>query len=149
MTRPSLCEPLRGAHVVPIVAIFVAIVSSACASVSEAQAPYAVTVAGPEVHGGEWFKQTGCTACHSMSVYRIWNLTAVGPDLSIAVEDVPRRFGMSLDEFLQAPTGTMAMVLSSRIPLTPDQRVMAIGKLKEAYREHQEASGVVRPMASH
>jgi hypothetical protein len=84
-----------------------------------------------------------------MSVYRILNLTAVAPDLSIAVEDVPRRFGVSLDEFLQAPTGTMAMVLSSRIPLTPEQRVIAINKLKEAYREHQEAAGVVRPIASH
>jgi hypothetical protein len=122
--------------------------AAACAGVSEAKPP-AISIAGPEVQGGEWFRQTGCTECHSMSVYRILNLTAVAPDLSIAVEDVPRRFGVSLDEFLQAPTGTMAMVLSSRIPLTPEQRVIAINKLKEAYREHQEAAGVVRPIASH
>lgn len=129
------------------VAVLIA-AAAACAGVSEAKPP-AIGIAGPEVQGGEWFRQTGCTECHSMSVYRILNLTAVAPDLSIAVEDVPRRFGVSLDEFLQAPTGTMAMVLSSRIPLTPEQRVIAINKLKEAYREHQEAAGVVRPIASH
>jgi hypothetical protein len=129
------------------VAVLIA-AAAACAGVSEAKPP-AISIAGPEVQGGEWFRQTGCTECHSMSVYRILNLTAVAPDLSIAVEDVPRRFGVSLDEFLQAPTGTMAMVLSSRIPLTPEQRVIAINKLKEAYREHQEAAGVVRPIASH
>jgi hypothetical protein len=122
--------------------------AAACAD-REAGASPVATVAGPEVTGGAWFTQTGCTACHSVSAYRIWNVSAVGPDLSLAVEDVPRRFGVSLDEFLRAPTGTMAMVLSTRIPLTPEQRVMAIDKLKEAYREHQEASGVVRPIASH
>ena len=129
------------------VAVLIA-AAAACAGVSEATPP-AISIAGPEVQGGEWFRQTGCTECHSLSVYRILNLTAVAPDLSIAVEDVPRRFGVSLDEFLQAPTGTMAMVLSSRIPLTPEQRLIAINKLKEAYREHQEAAGVVRPIASH
>jgi hypothetical protein len=134
--------------VILALAVPIAAAAAACAGVSEAKPPV-VTVAGPEVQGGEWFRQTGCIDCHSMSVYRILNLAAVAPDLSIAVEDVPRRFGVSLDEFLQAPTGTMAMVLSSRIPLTPDQRLIAVNKLKEAYREHQEAAGVVRPIASH
>ena len=122
--------------------------AAACAGVSEAK-PVVIRVAGPEVQGGEWFRQTGCIDCHSMSAYRILNLTAVAPDLSVAVEDVPRRFGTSLDEFFKAPTGTMAMVLSTRIPLTPEQRVIAVNKLKEAYREHQEALGIVRPIASH
>jgi hypothetical protein len=139
MTRPM---------VLAVVALTAAAAGAACAGVSEARPPV-MAVASPEVQGAEWFKQTGCTDCHSMSVYRILNLTAVAPDLSIAVEDVPRRFGVSLDEFLQAPTGTMAMVLSSRIPLTPEQRVIAANKLKEAYREHQEAAGIVRPLASH
>jgi hypothetical protein len=110
---------------------------------------YAIqTVAGPEVPAGEWFQQTGCTACHSISAYRIWNVAAQGPDLSLAVEDVPRRFGTSLDQFLHAPTGTMAMVLATRIPLTPEQRDVAIAKLKEVYRTHLEATGA-RPVASH
>lgn len=106
-------------------------------------------VAPAHVPGGEWFEQTGCTACHSITVYGIRNLASTAPDLSVAVEDVPRRFGRTLDEFLQAPTGTMAMVLSSRIPLTSEQRSLAIRKLKDAYREHQSALDAARPVASH
>ena len=106
-------------------------------------------VAPAHVQGGDWFKQTGCTDCHSIAAYRIFNLAAVGPDLSDAVEDVPRRFGRSLDEFLQAPTGTMSMVLSTRIPLTAEQRALAGEKLKEAYRVHHESKGLGRPVASH
>lgn len=136
------------AAIVGLAALAGAITVPGCAGVSEAKTPV-ITVAGPDVRGGEWFKKTGCIDCHSMSVYRINNLTAIGPDLSVAVEDVPHRFGMSLDEFFHAPTGTMSMVLSSRIPLTPEQRALAVNRLKEAYREHQEAAGVVRPIASH
>jgi len=120
---------------------------AACTPPQPAEA--AATVAGPDVHGADWFKQTGCTACHSISAYNVLNLAAIAPDLSVAVEDVPRRFGVSLDEFLQAPTGTMSMVLSSRIPLTPEQRVLAATRLKEVYRRHQEESGVIQPIASH
>ena len=129
-------------------AMVVASISSGCGQQAEAK-PVALAVAGPDVQRGDWFKQTGCIDCHSMSVYRIHNLTAVAPDLSIAVEDVPRRFGVPLEEFLHAPTGTMSMVLSSRIPMTREQRQLAIDRLKEAYREHQEARGVVLPVASH
>lgn len=102
-----------------------------------------------QLPGGEWFKQTGCTDCHSISAYRMWNLAAQGPDLSVAVEDVPKRFGRSLEDFLHAPTGTMAMVLSSRIPLTAAERDVAIAKLHQAYRLHQGLSEPVRPLASH
>ena len=107
------------------------------------------SVAGPDIRGAEWFKQTGCTACHSISAYNVLNIAAVAPDLSSAVEDVPKRFGVSLDEFLQAPTGTMAMVLSTRIPLTPGQRDLAATRLKEVYRIQQEMTGAIRPIASH
>lgn len=129
-----------------ILALMFALAAAAgCAPrVAEAQA-----VAPAHVPGGEWFVQTGCTACHSVSAYRIFNLAAVGPDLSLAVEDAPRRFGVSLDEFLRAPTGTMAMVLSSRIPMNDEERTVAIDKLKEAYRKHQEDTGAARPVASH
>jgi hypothetical protein len=40
-------------------------------------------------------------------------IVAIAVSLSLAVEDVPKRFGRSLEDFLHAPTGTMAMVLSS------------------------------------
>lgn len=106
-------------------------------------------VAAAHVPGGEWFVQTGCTKCHSVSVYGIHNLASTGPDLSIAVEDVPRRFGRSLDDFFKSPSGTMDLVLSTAIPMTPDERLLAIDKLKEAYRRRQEATGPGAPVASH
>lgn len=126
--------------------LFVAMSAARCAPAAPAEAGN--VVAAPPVSGGEWFVQTGCTACHSISVYNVVNVGAVGPDLSLAVEDVPRRFGVTLDAFLQAPTGTMSMVLSSRIPLTPEQRAVAIERLKQAYRRHQDEIGS-RPVASH
>ena len=106
-------------------------------------------VAPAHVAGGDWFVQTGCTKCHSVSVYGIHTLASTAPDLSIAVEDVPRRFGRSLDDFFMAPTGTMAMVLGTAIPMTRDERLVAIGKLKEAYRRRQEAAAAGHPVASH
>ena len=101
------------------------------------------------VQGGEWFTATGCTACHSIEAYRLYNIAAAGPDLSVAVEDVPKRFGRTLEDFLHAPTGTMAMVLSSRIPLTAAERDVAIAKLHEAYRRHQGLPDAMRPLSSH
>lgn len=128
-----------------VITLTLSLTAAACAPV-----PLPVqTVADPSVQGGEWFTQTGCTACHSISVYRILNIAAVGPDLSEAVEDVPKRFGRSLEDFLHAPTGTMAMVLSSRIPLTAAQRDVAIAKLHEAYRRHQGLPEPIRPLSSH
>lgn len=118
----------------------------ACAPVRTAQAQ---PVPSEQLPDGEWFKQTGCTDCHSISAYRMWNLAAQGPDLSLAVEDVPKRFGRSLEDFLHAPTGTMAMVLSTRIPLTPEEREIAIGKLHDAYRRHRGHAEPIRPLSSH
>lgn len=127
--------------------VVLATTAGACASVAQSEPSHAAAPA--HVQGGDWFVQSGCTSCHSMSVYGIRNLAATGPDLSIAVEDVPRRFGRTLDNFLQAPTGTMAMVLAGRISLTPGERALAIEKLKEAYRKHQESAASDRPVASH
>ena len=122
------------------------VVISACAPVQSARAQ---SVPSEQLPGGQWFRQTGCTDCHSISAYRMWNLAAQGPDLSLAVEDVPKRFGRSLEDFLHAPTGTMAMVLSSRIPLTAAERDIAITKLHEAYRRHQGLAEPIRPLSSH
>ena len=60
----------------------------------------------------------------------------IGPDLSTAVEDTQKRFGLTVDDFLQKPTGTMSVVLSRQIILTPAQKA-AIQKLREAFAEHQ------------
>jgi cbb3-type cytochrome oxidase cytochrome c subunit len=87
---------------------------------------------------GAWFVQTGCFVCHSIKVFGVVSPAQIGPDLSNAVEDVQSRFGRTIDDFLAAPTGTMAVVLSRQIILTPEQRATAIQKLREAFAEYQK-----------
>jgi cbb3-type cytochrome oxidase cytochrome c subunit len=86
---------------------------------------------------GGWFVQTGCFVCHSIEVFGVKSPAQIGPDLSTAVEDVQKRFGRTLDDFLANPTGTMAVVLSRQIVLTPEQKKVAIEKLREAFAEYQ------------
>lgn len=130
-----------------LTAVLGLVAAGACGTVPASEAR--PVVAAAHVEGGDWFVQTGCTRCHSLSVYGIQNPGATAPDLSVAVEDVPRRFGRSLDDFFMSPTGTMAMVLDTAIPMTGEERRVAIEKLKEAYRHRQEAAGAGRPLASH
>jgi hypothetical protein len=87
---------------------------------------------------GGWFVQTGCFVCHSISVLGVKSPAQIGPDLSNAVEDVQSRFGRTIDDFLREPSGTMAVVLSRQIILTPEQKAVAIGKLREAFAEYQK-----------
>ena len=58
-----------------------------------------------------------------------------------AVEDTQKRFGLTVDDFLANPTGTMSVVLSRQIILTPAQKETAIQKLREAFAEHQRQRG--------
>ena len=85
---------------------------------------------------GAWFVKTGCFVCHSISVYGVKSPAQIGPDLSVAVEDVQARFGRTIDDFIAAPTGTMAVVLSRQIVLTPDEKKVAVQKLRDAFAEH-------------
>lgn len=87
---------------------------------------------------GGWFVKTGCFVCHSISALGVKSPAQIGPDLSTAVEDVQSRFGRTLDDFLREPTGTMAVVLSRQIILTPEEKAVAISKLREAYAEHEK-----------
>ena len=87
---------------------------------------------------GGWFVQTGCFVCHSISVLGVKSPAQIGPDLSNAVEDVQSRFGRTIDDFLRDPTGTMSVVLSRQIVLTPEQKAVAIEKLREAFAEYQK-----------
>lgn len=102
---------------------------------------------------GAWFVQTGCFVCHSIKVFGVISPAQIGPDLSNAVEDVQARFGRTIDDFLASPTGTMSVVLSRQIVLTPEQKAVAIEKLREAFREYQkqqtEAAAAPKPVASH
>ncbi len=97
---------------------------------------------------GAWFVSTGCFVCHSVSALKVTSPAQIGPDLSIAVEDVQKRFGVTIDDFLRNPTGTMSVVLSRQIILTPEQKAVAVQKLREAFAEHQRqqaATGATSP----
>lgn len=89
---------------------------------------------------GEIFLRKGCPQCHSVSAFGIKSPTDVGPDLTGAYADVQTRFGLKLDQFLAAPTGTMQLVLSSMIKLTPAERDSIIHILKELHEEREERS---------
>jgi hypothetical protein len=108
-----------------------------------AAAAPATSATSPE---GEWFVKTGCAKCHAVSVYGVTPEAQIGPDLALAVEDVKTRFGVPLEEFFDNPSGTMALVLSSQIQLTPEEKKVAIRKLHEAFEAHQKAGGIA---ASH
>ena len=87
---------------------------------------------------GAWFVKTGCFVCHSVSSLGVKSAAQIGPDLALAVEDTQSRFGRTVDDFFMNPTGTMAVVLSRQIILSPDEKKVAIEKLREAFREHQK-----------
>lgn len=87
---------------------------------------------------GKFFVEKTCFICHDVSSLGIESATKIGPDLAIAVEDAPRRFGRTLDDFLMNPSGTMSVVLSKQIQLSPDERREAIRLLKVAYEKHLE-----------
>ena len=87
---------------------------------------------------GAFFVKKNCFVCHSISTLGIDAAAQIGPDLALAVEDVQARFGRTLDDFLARPTGTMEVVLSTMISLTPDERNEAIAKLREAYALKQQ-----------
>jgi cytochrome c551/c552 len=86
---------------------------------------------------GAWFVKTGCFVCHSISSLGVKSPAQIGPDLSTAVEDTQTRFGRTVDDFLREPTGTMSVVLSRQIILTPEQKATAVEKLREAFAEYQ------------
>jgi len=94
---------------------------------------------------GAWFVETGCATCHSIQVYGVRAPAQIGPDLSNAVEDVQARFGRTIDDFLREPTGTMSVVLSRQIILTPDQKAVAVQKLREAFAVYEKQQAEREP----
>jgi cytochrome c2 len=87
---------------------------------------------------GKFFVEKTCFICHDVSSLGIVSATKIGPDLALAVEDCPRRFGRTLDSFLMEPSGTMQVVLSKQIQLTDDEKREAIRLLKIAYEKYKE-----------
>ena len=84
------------------------------------------------------FLEKGCPQCHSISALGLKSATEVGPDLTLAYSDVRNRFSVSLEEFLPHPTGTMQMVLSQMIKLSPAERDSVIHILKRLHDEREE-----------
>jgi len=99
---------------------------------------------------GAWFVSTGCFVCHSVSSLGVTSPAQIGPDLAIAVEDVQKRFGRTIDDFLREPTGTMSVVLSRQIILTPEQKAVAVQKLREAFEayQRQQAAAGTQPTST-
>lgn len=113
----------------------------ACGGEKGAAAPPAQPVQTASIAAagaGAIFIEKGCPQCHSISAFGIKSPTDVGPDLAYAYRDVQTRFGVKLEQFLNAPTGTMQMVLSSMIKLTPAERDSIIHILKELEEEREE-----------
>ena len=71
---------------------------------------------------GGWFVQTGCFVCHSIAALGVKSPAQIGPDLSNAVEDVQAASAGRSTTSSPKPTGTMAVVLSRQIILTPEQK---------------------------
>jgi hypothetical protein len=87
----------------------------------------------PVVEGKAFFTSKGCIECHSVSAFGVESKSNAGPDLTFAVEDAPKRFGKSLDDFWSQPSGTMQMVLTQKIKLEVDDKDKALELIKAAY----------------
>ena len=88
------------------------------------------------------FVRKGCPQCHSISALGVKSPAEIGPDLSFAYSDVQSRFNVKLEEFLKNPTGTMQVVLSSQIKLSPEERDSVIHILTELHEDADDAEEV-------
>ena len=86
------------------------------------------------------FLEKGCPQCHTISALGVKSLTELGPDLTFAYTDVQSRFNMKLEEFLKNPTGTMQIVLSSQIKLSPEERDSVIHILTRLHEESEDVA---------
>lgn len=87
---------------------------------------------------GSFFVKKNCFVCHSVSTLGIEAAAQIGPDLALAVADVQSRFGRTLDDFMMRPTGTMDVVLSTMITLSPEERKEVVEILRHAYELKQK-----------
>lgn len=83
------------------------------------------------------FLAKGCPQCHSISGLGVKSPNEIGPDLTTAYSDVESKFGIELDAFLAAPTGTMQMVLGQLIKLSPSERDSVLHILTRLHEEQE------------
>jgi mono/diheme cytochrome c family protein len=81
---------------------------------------------------GAFFVDKGCFVCHSVSVFGVESAAAIGPDLSQAAENVPRKVGKTIEQFFFEPIGTMGAVLGGQIFLTDEEKRRVIELLNKA-----------------
>ena len=89
----------------------------------------------------------GCFVCHSISALGVKSPAQIGPDLSTAVEDTQKRFGLTRRRLpARARPGTMSVVLSRQIILdAAQQKEVAIQKLREAFADRTSGSKAAAP----
>jgi hypothetical protein len=111
---------------------------AAKAAAEPAASPPAQTVTSSDPRAAI-FLEKGCPQCHTISALAIKSPAEIGPDLTFAYTDVQSRFNMKLEEFLHNPTGTMQIVLSSQIKLSPEERDSVIHILKGIHDAAEKA----------
>jgi len=87
---------------------------------------------------GAFFVEQQCFLCHSVNVFNVFAATDIAPDLSRSAENVRRRLGISVEQFLKNPIGTMAAVLGTQISLTDEEKVRAAELLEQANEKYYE-----------
>jgi hypothetical protein len=123
---------IRRAAVVPMAALLLVMACGGENGVDrdERGAPAAATAGA----GDNILVVKGCPQCHSVERLNIRAAADIGPDLSDAATNVPSRYGRSLDEFFDQPSGTMQVVLGHQIQLTEaetDSIVRLLTRLSE------------------
>lgn len=93
---------------------------------------------------GGFFVRKGCFVCHDVSTLGVESAAKIGPDLADAWTDVQSRFGMTLRDFLNKPTGTMAVVLGSQIHLTDQEKEQVVELLRKAYELKRAQRGAAQ-----
>ena len=121
-------------------AVLILLIVAGCGGSGDKAASPAAQTAGGDPRAAI-FVQKGCPQCHSISALGVKSPTEVGPDLTEAYEDVQLRFGVQLGQFLAQPTGTMQVVLSSHITLSPAERDSIVSILRAVWRAHEARQG--------
>jgi cytochrome c5 len=111
--------------------------AAAPAAAPNAAAAAAIAANANATPEGKWFVEKGCAQCHALKAYGVVSQIQMGPDLGLAKEDVKARFGVELEEFFANPPGTMALVLSSQIVLTPEEKKDVIRRLEAAFEANK------------
>jgi len=105
----------------------------------------AATAGAAPNSGAGLLVQKGCPECHAISALGIKAQADVGPDLTLAYSDVQTRYGVTLEEFLPNPTGTMQLVFSQMTHLTSAERDSVVRLLKALQAEHDAHQKSLNP----